>query len=1477
METKRSKTIYRVTAFVIAIACLLACFLPFNRMSFVDAKEEEASSFLSTYSQTVYDKGSGLDSLQVNCIYQTLSGYVWVGTDGGLYRYNGKEFVIYNLWDTEKNDVYFINDLYQDTSGRLWISTNNYGLFYISGSTVKHFDNEYYSGVKCVTDVVESEDGTIYVATAYGVYKVDIDNNTLISIDSLKFHHIKELCYSDGMIWGIYNGNYIFTIDSDDNVTEIQSNVFCPEELSCITSYNDTVYIGTIGSNILRMNSLKKAETLISKNDGINSIYADENGRIFVLADNGLGYFDPSLKFNNIEGTSIDSYLSSMLIDYEGNIWFTSSRNGILLLGKSKFTDINQKYNIPSHPTNCILNVNGSKFIGTDNGLTILDSNNNTEENDLTAYLDGTSVKDMILDSEGSVWISTSRRYGIVKYDKEKKIRSFGRSSGLLTNLTNSAIELLDGNIAVATEDGLCIISKNGDPVANYSYSEGVVYSNIISLYQDEDGRIFAGSDGGGVYIIKDKKVTNYTEADGLSSNVVTCFKKGENGIYIGTDNGLSLFNESIRAISNIDFSNNIYDIKSDTFDYKDYLIIIGSKGILRTTESELLGADPISERYLSNGDGLKKNITIDSKTYLDKMHMLYVCTNDGVLTLDTSDIKTNDIAPKLTISEVDIDDKVYYFDQIGGSIEIPHSAQRVAISFAVLSYINKENIKATYKLDGFDTAETTIKGTNTFQAVYTTFTVTAVNGDGVESEQSITFNIIKQYGFFERRIVRYILLALVIFFIIFAFIKLFKLQRKYVGQNQEIEKLSKEHEVALKSNTLKTDFLASMSNDIKIPINAIIAMADNIRKNHRHESDEDEELANIISTSQNILYRVDETIQLARLESGRVKAVNAPYSITTLVCDISDRVINQLEGRQIRFLVDLGENIPDILVGDFEKIKTLLEIILDNASKFTKEGTITLSVDCYEIKDKKNNVRENLVFSVSDTGIGIQADSIETLFEAYNPRDSKGKKSSGGINMAIADKLIRLMEGQIDVDSTYGAGSTFTISLLQDKPGEDVVTGSVDINSIERISKEEAAKMLTPDVNALIVDDDELARSVAVGVLKQMEMKVDIAASGISAIDMVMNNNYDIIFMDADMPVMNGTDALKEIRELAYDNAKEVPVIAMSVDAIGETTDELKKNGFNDIIVKPLDLVSLATVMVKNLPSGMIKYRSNDIAQYINESRYSEGLLVLQQYIDVPSTLEKIGGSIDVYNKILDTYYNQNLTVSEELKEKFTENYRAFRNRIHNIRTSAQNIGAADLYKEITMINAAINIGNRSYVRDNLNKLCDDLEKLQEIVGDYLDFVDSKQGISDEELASRVQSERNETEILKSAQEETDPEIASNNTAAEDSETLNGSYYDEEAETKNSSYYDEELDISADDKAAVETIVNIDKLTNLYLALDGKDYDKVEELMNDLLSRKYQGEDNEFLEVLKKSVSLREEDTVRELVTTYKDLKNNL
>lgn len=1488
--------LFRKIKIFATLVCLFTAYLFGVQSCFA---EDDISS---DYKQTTYDQDSGLSSSEVNCIYQTQSGYIWVGTDGGLYRYNGNEFKLFNLWNTDKADVYYINNLFQDSEGRLWVSTNNYGLFMISGRDVVHFTEEYYSGVKCINSVMEGSNGVIYVATAYGVYTVNENNNTLVRNEILAKHNIKDMTFCNDKIWGIYNGNTIFSIDSEGRVGEVPSSDYISEEILTISSDDDGyIYIGTIGNEIMKFKNLNNVSIISSSKNGINKI-ASYDGRIYICTDTGVGYFENDA-FVEIKNLNIDSYVSDIIRDYEGNLWISSSKSGLLYLSKGKFSNFNRKYGLPENDTSCVEVIDGFKYIGSDEGLYILDRNNQVFENKLTEYMKDIPVRDIMHDSKGNIWFSTYRRYGVVRYDRTGEITNVNKNTGILSNLVNCTCETANGNVAIATEDGISIVTSKGNFLKNYNYDNGLEYSNIIALYCDEKGKLYAGSDGGGLYIIDGDVIKNYTDADGLTSNVVSCIVKGENGLWIGTNNGLSYFDGVFRSVSNIDFSNNIYDMHFND----DKLYIIGSKGIINATEDELLSTTPLSERYYSSGDGIENGISANSKNCIDDS-IIYICSSNGVITFNTKDIVKNTTPPKITVSEVDIDGEKFYYDKIGEELVIDSDTQRVEISFAVLSFSNRENIQIQYQLLGFDNQPEYLSGNENLQAVYTNldggeyvFKISAVNGDGVRSEQELTFNIKKEKGFFERTEVIVTLLVLLFLFVVAILTLIFRLWRKFKGKNIELEEMTKKHEDVVKTNTAKTDYLANMSNEIKLPINAMISSASNILKEGTADEDTQRELSEIIDKGNVVLGKVDETILLARLESGAEEVINEPYSITTLICDISDSMLNKLTDLPIKFLVDLGDDIPDILIGDFDKIKTVLTIILDNSIKYTKEGSITLSVDYYDFSNSDDTgVESNLIFSVSDTGVGITEDRLEHIFEIYYVDEAKKsvENTGNGVSLSIAKKISDIIGGELEVESTYGAGATFTFAIKQKKLDKDGQALPMNDNTIERVSREEAERMWAPNLHVLLVDDVELSRNVAVDVIKAMEIKCDTAASGPSAIDMVMNNDYDLVLMDIAMPVMNGIDTLREIRELSGDMYKELPVVAMSEDVIGKNRQDIINEGFSDVILKPFDISVLAGILNRFADPEKIKYRTNDVTQYLSESRYSEGLKKLEDYFDVKGVLTRIGGNIDVYNKILSTFYNQNKDSAEELSNKIDTDYRGFRIKIHNIRTGCQNIGAFEAAEITLRVENAINLGNKGYARDNLALIYDCLSVIIEAIEGYLAFVDSQKGVSDEEYAelhkkNQTKSEGTSTEILTT---ESDSNKASDASSINKDDTVSNIAVDSISNIPSDILANEidnveMVEITAgkesdqesgeifenDEKPRDINIVNISKLKKMREATYTNDWNTIKNIYADISQNTYGSEDTEFLKALKDVIDSKDMVSVNDLLNTYINLKSSL
>ena len=617
------------------------------------------------------------------------------------------------------------------------------------------------------------------------------------------------------------------------------------------------------------------------------------------------------------------------------------------------------------------------------------------------------------------------------------------------------------------------------------------------------------------------------------------------------------------------------------------------------------------------------------------------------------------------------------------------------------------------------------------------------------------------------------------------------------------------------------------------------------------------------IEKGEDVLGKVDETILLARLDSGAEELFSEPYSITTLICDISDNMLNKLAEQPIKFVVDLGENIPDILIGDFDKIKSILSIILDNAIKFTKEGSITLSVDCYDYGNEKNDV--NMIFSISDTGAGISEERLEHLFEIYYVDESKKSvmNTGNGISLSIAKRLTELMGGDIEVESTIGAGSTFTISFMQTRPAEGDSKIPFNENTIERVSREEAERMWAPDARILLVDDVEISRNVALDVISSLDIRVDTAASGPSAIDMVMNHDYDLVFMDIAMPVMNGIDTLKEIRELSEEKYLKLPVIAMSEDVIGKNRQEIIDEGFSDVVLKPFDITVFAGILVSFVNAEKIKYKTNDVTQYISDSRYGEGLKKLEDYFDVVNVLEKIGGSIDVYNRILNTFYNQYKDAAEDLTFRFKNDYRGFRNRIHNIRNGCQNIGAIEASEIALGIENAINAGNKSYVKENLGLMIDSLSAINNFIREYIEFVNTVKGMSDVEYAEMIKkynAEKN-TDVLETVSEKASENEEVSEAVSDEFEPETDEYIDDEA------YYE-------DDKT---NIISIEKLRSMREATYIEDISIIKSLYSEICTGEYGSEDIDFLNVLGESIDNKDYVEINELLGTYISLKSSL
>ncbi len=509
-----------------------------------------------------------------------------------------------------------------------------------------------------------------------------------------------------------------------------------------------------------------------------------------------------------------------------------------------------------------------------------------------------------------------------------------------------------------------------------------------------------------------------------------------------------------------------------------------------------------------------------------------------------------------------------------------------------------------------------------------------------------------------------------------------------------------------------KSVFLANMSHEIRTPMNAIMGFSElllkmDISKEARSHVED------IQHSADNLLAIINDILDISKIESGKMELVYGNYYFANMLKDVSLIIGFQAQSKGLHFVMQVDETIPKELYGDNVRLRSVLLNLLNNAVKYTDEGTVKFEVSTISRDEKKIK----LFFRVSDTGVGIKEDDLKTLFNNFERFDQKvhyGVEGSG-LGLAIAKGYINLMGGGIRVSSVYGEGSIFTVEVEQEIINDAPIEKSYK-HGKEMPGEVKLDKFTISGTKVLVVDDNFVNLKVAHGIMSSYGLEVDTAVNGMESVDKCKATNYDFVFMDQMMPGMDGPEAMRKIRQINdhYKMGGAGKIIVLTANAVKGTRELLIEQGFDEYLGKPINVERLERMFYTYIPTERMNYKvvkkepvnpQQEDINYINAT---------MPEVDVELGISHCGGQLEDYLKILEITYRYGEKQIEELETLWADkDYVNYGIKVHSLKSTTLNIGARDVSEEAKRQEKAAKDGEYDYIGANLYKLSSEFRGL--------------------------------------------------------------------------------------------------------------------------------------------------------------------
>lgn len=1168
---------------------------------------------ISRYQHDAWTIEQGLPQNTVPAIAQTRDGYLWLGTEAGLVRFDGVRFTVFDKTNTPALKNNFVYALLEDKEGNLWIGTQGGGLTRYSHGIFETFTSKNGLSNDVVLCLLQDRAGTLWIGTEggglvsfrSGVFRVyDVDQGLVDSAvwglaedadgslwigthgglnhlkngkfeiyqtkDGLPNDYIRCLLRgSNGELWiGTNGGGLVRFSDGKFSVFSTKDGLSNNGINSLNEDSNGSLWIGTIGGGLNRFTHGKF--TFYSTDDGLTgssiwTMFRDRSGDLWVGTSGGLDRFTDSIfvTYSAKEGLSSDVILP-VHEDSAGNIWIGSHDGGVNRLRNGEITKFTTKQGLASDSVFSLASDRTGVWIGTRAGL------NRFENGKFTLYgpkdgLPNSVITALKLDSRGVLWIGT--KSGLSEQQNGRFV-TYTTKHGLSNNAVNFVEEDHLGNLWIGTSGGGLSRLSNGK-FSTLNAKQGLSNDVVLSFHEDGQGVIWVGTSGGGLNRIEAGHIKIFGVRNGFPDDTITqVLEDGAGNLWFGSNRGI--FRASLKEL------NAFAAGKSKSFNVSSY----GT-------------ADGMKSRECNGG--------YHPAGWKGKDGRLWFATMKGAVVVDPAAMGPVEEAPPVLIEEATIDRNAVSTTQ---AVSAAPGQGELEFRYTALGFRSPQKITFRYKLEGFDTdwvdADTrrTAYYTNIPPGTYR-FVVIARNRDGVwnNAGASLKFSLAPHYyqATWFRLSCFLSLLGLVIGGHL-SHVRRLQEKERVVSRMQELtnglrseiaerERVESDlitaKDAAEQASRVKSDFLANMSHELRTPMNGVLGMTE-LALGTDLTNEQREYLTVARNSADSLLTIIDDILDFSKIEAGKLELNKIDFDLPNLMEETVQFLSVQAHKKKLELLCDVRPDLPEIVRGDPDRLRQVIVNLLGNAVKFTERGEVVIEVGL----ESRNGSDVVVHFVVRDTGIGIPPEKREVIFKSFSQADTSSTRRFGGtgLGLAISLRLVNLMEGRLWVDSELGVGSQFHFTIPFQEP----------VNSVLRPRSKPPG---VDGIKVLVVDDNATCLKILTKKLTGWGMKAIPCTKTVDALEVLAraaerSDPFPLIITDFDLAETDGLAFLENARcHVCFAGAS---IVLHTTGACWGDPGRTRDLGVMASLTKPVRTDDLALAVQKALAGERRRFQRN-------------------------------------------------------------------------------------------------------------------------------------------------------------------------------------------------------------------------------------------------------------------------------------------